>query len=332
VVDEPTEPRQPQDSSVEDASPLARTSLSSLDHAGVAYRVRKSPEPSGFADVKEIDIWLARSSQEAADAALASAGLHLFEAPGHRDHRFYLGFDGRQWLKIDAKFEHPGPPRWRRSAESALAALGRARPVAIRRLGPVVAVLGPDGAGKGSVVDALQLEIPLGVTTVYHGHKVRRGPGSRRAKSRPPRRPAGSFRECAFVLRQHLRGLRAMTATYAAAWRGDIVLCDRHPIEVLAVRPQRPPLAASLERLLVRTLTPWPDAIVVLDAPAQTLFERKGEHRVEVLERWRRGYRSAFGSRANVVSTVGPLDASVAEVSAVIWEALAARRRWARAS
>jgi thymidylate kinase len=187
-------------------------------------------------------------------------------------------------------------------------------------------VLGPDGAGKGSVVEALQLEIPVGVTTVYHGHKGRRGAGSRQAKART--RPAGSFRECAFVLRQYLRGWRALTATYAAAWLGDVVLCDRHPIEVLAVRPQRPPLAARLERLLARTLIPWPDAIVVLDAPAQILFERKGEHDVEVLERWRLGYRSSFGSRARVVSTVGPLEESVSEVSAVIWEALAARRRW----
>ena len=321
MVDEPTESTRPEDS-LEGASALVRTSLSSLDDAGVAYRVRKSQESGG-----EIDIWLARASREAADAALASAGFHVFAAPGHRGHRFYLGFDGTQWLKVDAKFEHRSPPRWRRSAENALDALGRARPAAIRRLGPVVAVLGPDGAGKGSVVEALQLEIPLGVTTVYHGHRERRGAGSRRAKARS--RPAGSFRECAFVFRQYLRGCRAMTATYVAAWLGDVVLCDRHPIEVLAVRPQRPPLAARLERLLVRTLTPWPDAIVVLDAPAQTLFERKGEHAVEVLERWRLGYRSAFGSRANVVSTVGPMDESVAAVSAVIWEALAARRRWA---
>jgi len=312
------------------ASPLVQAAFASLDDADVAYRLRKQPESGVAPSGSEIDIWLADGSRQAADAALRSVGFHVLLAPGHRDHRFYLAFDEGRWLKIDAKLERGGRPGGGRSVNGALDKLDRGRPASFRRLGPVVALLGPDGAGKGSVVGALQAEIPIGITTVYHGHRKAAGKSPWRQKLRD--RPAGSFRECAFVLRNYMRSLRALGSTYAAAWRGDVVLCDRHPIEVLAVRPRRPPAAARLERLLVRRLTPWPDAIVVLDAPAQTLFERKAEHRVEVLERWREGYRSAFAPRARVVSTVGPLEESVAEVSAVIWDTLSARRRWRRAS
>lgn len=308
------------------ASPLVQATLAALDDADVAYRLRKQPESGVAPSWPEVDIWLAEGSRQAADLALRSVGFYVLRAPGHRNHRFYLGFDGRRWLKVDAKLEPGRRPRARRCADGLADKVARARPASFRRLGPVVALLGPDGAGKGSVVEALQAELPIGVTTVYHGHRKSARTSSWRQKVR--NRPAGSFRECAFVLRNYARSWRALGSSYAAAWLGDVVLCDRHPIEVLAVRPQRPPTAARLERLLARRLTPWPDAIVVLDAPAQTLFDRKAEHRIEVLERWRDGYRSAFAPRAHVVSTVGPLEESVAEVSAVIWNALAARRGW----
>lgn len=312
------------------ASPLAEATLAALDDADVAYRLRKQPESGVAPSGPEVDIWLAEGSRQAADLALRSVGFYVLRAPGHRDHRFYLGFDGRRWLKVDAKLEPGRRPRVRRSANGLADKVARARPPWFRRLGPVVALLGPDGAGKGSVVEALQAEIPIGVTTVYHGYRRSGRTSTWRQQLRS--RPAGSLRECAYVLRSYLRSWRALGSTYAAAWLGDVVLCDRHPIEILAVRPQRRPLAGRLERLLARKLTPWPDAIVVLDAPAQTLFERKAEHRVEVLERWRDGYRSAFAPRARVISTVGPLEESVAEVSAVVWDALSARRRWRRAS
>jgi thymidylate kinase len=320
MVDDPGQAAKPADATNDPVTPLTEIALTALAQAGVTYRLRK-PFEAGVA--REVDIWLAPSSQDAAAAALAAVGFHVYRAPVHRSHRFFLGLRGGRWLKVDAKLEE-GEPRSGRLASVVVRAVDRVRPASTRRLGPVVAVLGPDGAGKGTVLEALRREIPVGVSVIYHGRRRNKGRGPRRQAARA--RPAGELRESAFVLRNYLRSWRALSATYIAAWRGDLVLCDRHPIEGLAVRSPRPPIAGRLERLLARRLTPWPDAIVVLDAPAETLFERKAEHSLEVLERWRLGYRSAFDSRAIVVSSAGPLSETVAAVSAVVWQALCDRR------
>lgn len=301
--------------------------LASLDDAGIAFRLRKPLEPDGLRPcATEVDVWIARPSRQAADGALESVGFNVFHAPAHRDHRFYLAFDGTRWVKLDAKLEDRDGSRAKRLAVKISDALARIRPASTRRLGPVVAVMGPDGAGKGSVIRCLKAQIPVGVTIIYLGRKTSNRRGHRESS---PRRPsAATLVDCAFVVRNYVRSSRALLTGYVAAWRGHIVLCDRHPIETLAVRPRRAPIAGCLERLLARNLTPWPDAIVVLDAPAPTLFERKGEHSVEVLQRWRVGYRDAFASRATVVSTQGLLEESVREASVAVWDALSARRRW----
>lgn len=303
---------------------LAETALVALDEARIEYRLRKPPGLDAMrADEPELDIWLSRSSEAAADIALGRAGFHRVVAPGHAGHRFYLGFDGEFWLKVDAKLEPEGGSRGAGRASGPWGALWRARPASLRRLGPVVAILGPDGVGKGSVITVLQHRLPIGATVVYFGRL-----GSRRAHTASEHdRRAGTVRECAFVFRKYLLSWRRLLVAYAAAWRGHVVLCDRHPLEVLAIQPTRAPLAARLEQVLARRLTPRPDAIVVLDAPAETIWERKAEHSVEVLNRWRSAYRSAF-VRARVVSTDAPLYDTAAGVSAVVWDALSARRRW----
>jgi thymidylate kinase len=136
-------------------------------------------------------------------------------------------------------------------------------------------------------------------------------------------------RECLFVMAKAVRGWSKLVWVYTLAWRGHIVLCDRHPIEVLATRPDRTPPAGALERWLVRHLTPRPDAIVLLDAPAEVLFGRKREHSATVLERWRNAYTEVFAERgAATVSTVGPREGTVDAASQVVWEALWDRRRW----
>jgi hypothetical protein len=353
--------------------------LSALQNADVGARLRKPlPAPDPTAWSCEVDLWLPSATLRRADRALEAEGFRRFRAPGHGSHRFYLALEDGRWIKLDAKVGDPGqqhePRRVMRGARPGRLAgmLGRRRPLARRRQGPVVALLGPDGAGKGTVIAGLEGAIPVATRTIYFGLPLRRrpdaGPSPEPAPGDGPTAPgpeaagpeaagpetagpetagpeaagpeaAGPTAsgprgwrrrlEALLVLKGLLWHARTLMRAYLAAWQGRIVLCDRHPIEVLAIDPRHTRLARSLERRIVRSLLPWPDRIIVLDAPAATMFARKGEHTVERLERWRVGFRSALGGpNTEVVDTAGTEEAAVRAASEVVWDALAERRRW----
>jgi thymidylate kinase len=295
--------------------------LRELDERGVAYRLRK--ETGELPADGELDVWLEARDARRADRALGDAGFRHLRAAGYLGHRFYVAFDRGRWLKLDAKFPSPPPSRLRRAGAS----VRRRLPASVRRLGPVIAVLGPDGAGKGSLISGLRSRMPFAVTPVYLGMAKRRS--GRAGSSRQVPRNVSAWRELAGLSRGLLRSWRILARAYAAAWRGHVVLCDRHPIEALAVRPPRTRVGAAAERFLVERLIPKPDAMVILDAPGEILFRRKPEHPVEVLERWRTSYAEVFRPRGAVtISTVGPKRAALDRASEVVWEALRRRRRW----
>jgi thymidylate kinase len=321
---------------------VIRAALDRLAAAGIAFAPRgeqpiDDPPPGG-----DVDILVRACDAEAAGQALEAAGLHHFAAAGHRGHRFHLAFDPARsrWLKLDLNLV---PSDWdlrapdgrfadyrvgikagRGGAERARVALLRRVPLAPRRLGPVIAVLGPDGAGKGSVISQLCGQIPVEVTTMYMGNPPpTSGPRARARSAAAGRLPAG-LRSAQYRTRRAVRASARAWRAHAFAWRGDIVLCDRHPLEALALEPDGGGLRGALGRLV-----PWPDAIVVLDAPGDVLFARKGEHSPERLEQWRRAYRDTFAPRgATIVPATGELSESVAAASAIVWRALEARRGW----
>ena len=195
-----------------------------------------------------------------------------------------------------------------------MTALTQRRSRSIRRQGPVVALLGPDGAGKGTIIAGLRREMPTAYTVIYLG-RPRRRPGEPE-RDRSLHGWSGVLLESAFVFRRVLRAWRILIPGYLAAWRGQIVLCDRHPIETLAIRPRQTRTAAWLERLLFGRLTPRPDLVLVLNAPGETLYARKGEHSPEILESLRRRYVDVFAPLgAVVISTEQSIERSVAEAS-----------------
>ena len=316
-----------------------REALQALDRADVPYSFRKRTYgeddlPAGG----EVDLWMRPADGRSADSALRGVGFHRLDAPGRGPHRFYVAFRDGRWLKLDVKLaaRDEDEPRsrsgWRAFLHVAWRGLQRRRPASLHRTGPVVAVLGPDGAGKGTLIESLRAEIPVAVTTVYLGGR-RRGrppgaPGSFK-NARQAQRRIGPLREASGLARWTLRMWRRLATVYAASWRGAVVLCDRHPVELLAVRPERTRLGRAVERFATSRLIPWPDAVVVLDAPPEVLFGRKREHSMAVLQRWREGYEEVFGPRgATIVSTDGPPRRAVARASEAVWDALRKRRCW----
>jgi thymidylate kinase len=295
--------------------------LAALRDAGVAFEPRKETANDPWSSRGELDIAVRRRDLPQIERVLRDAGLYRLRANGHPGHRFFIGQRGGVWVKVDAKFPASRTARL-------LAPLTRPLPVGIRRRGPVIAVLGPDGAGKGTVIARLLERIPVGVTAIYLGSGASGGLTPPTAPT-VPRVGPGPLREIAGVLRKTLRVWPKLVRGSLEARRGHVVLFDRHPLEALAIKPERSAPAAALERLLAAHLTPWPDAIIVLDAHADLLYRRTREHPPEVLEAWRRAYAETFVPfGAVVVSTNGPRGPAVDTASNIVWGALRRRARW----
>jgi hypothetical protein len=186
-----------------------------------------------------------------------------------------------------------------------------------RRMGLGVALLGPDGAGKSSTGLALIERFPFGGRQVYMG--MRGGVTSPE--------PGGA----------HIPGLSALIgfAIQWGAWlvgfshmaRGRLVVFDRYTEDAfLPPGPGESRWKRIGRRIRARIACPPPDLTIVLDAPGEVMFRRKGEHSPERLERQRRRYLGLRGRLPNVVvvDATASQDDVRREATAELW------RRYAR--
>ncbi|WP_037571707.1 glycosyltransferase [Phaeacidiphilus oryzae] len=206
----------------------------------------------------------------------------------------------------------------------------------------VVAVSGPDGAGKSSLVARLEAALSAqgrhpDTAYCYGCFVCRRLP--KRTSRRRHRGSAGSGRIVRACLTVHVLldaaelALRMSAAVFRARWRSDrkehaggpgeraVVLTDRGPLDALAKFD--PPPGSRTATLLTRLADRY-DAVLLLDADPVRLAARDGEHTAEELADARARYRVWGKSLPSVVVLDARAAASAVEAEAL--RALAAAR------
>ncbi|MDQ0755124.1 hypothetical protein [Arthrobacter sp. B3I4] len=182
--------------------------------------------------------------------------------------------------------------------------------------GPVVGVMAPDGAGKTTLLHGLRADFPLPTAYVYMGmwgagpwdHLLQRVPGGRTAK-------------------KMFRLLKGGAAARYHSLRGRVVLMDRVAYDALLPAMAGSSPTPSWSNSLAVRLGPSPDILLVLDAPGEVMFARKGEHTVELLEHWRQAYLQ-LATRlpgARVIDAGLPQEQVRRLATETVWNSIAAR-------
>lgn len=171
--------------------------------------------------------------------------------------------------------------------------------------GAVVALVGPDGTGKSTLVDGLLDGVGVPARALYGGtyRSGSRGgaPGTATA-----------------------RVLARLVATRAAlAWHrrmGRLVVLDRHPEQARPLPSDAVGWRTRVRRTVLASTLPCPDLLLVLDAPAEVLHRRRPEHDVHRLACDReRNLSLRMAAPTHVVDATASPEAVRARAVELIW-------------
>ena len=331
-----------------------------------AVLARRGPVPASARE--ELAFLLARVDEERLRRLLAQhlpfVDAHTFShclralAPGAgRVDRLRAGLRLVPALRPCARRSRPADVAlklWRR-AEGIVRRL-LSRPAPRKRLaegGAVIAIVGADGAGKSTAVEALHawLGRTFAVTRMHFGkpppslttivlrtlararsapRRLLRGPGAQTAESRSTQRAVLATA----LARDRYRAARRIRRVAAD---GDLVLCDRFPLAQLTLmdaprveRVKAPDRWRSLTRRLAaleqhyyRAIGP-PDVLIVLRVDPETAVARKPEEAPDfVRARWQEIWEVDWAMvPAHVVDAGRPHDEVMSELRPLVWSEL----------
>ncbi len=188
-----------------------------------------------------------------------------------------------------------------------------------------VVVLGPDGAGKSSVIDALEKRLgPVFSGSYCAGF----APSLRRLLGRPgkptdqphalPRRSAAvSIIRAGYWFAYNTLG---QPYRHVALARSTLILNDRHFLDIFVDSVRYRYGGPRWLLSVVKALSPRPDLVILLDAPTEVLQSRKQEVPFAETERQRKDYRALLKGLGNghIVNAAQPFDRVVNDASRVI--------------
>lgn len=194
---------------------------------------------------------------------------------------------------------------------------------------PWIAILGVDGSGKSSVLQALSerfLAAPITGVKVIHRRPALVYPANEQKPgepithySRPAHGKVKSTLKLAVMVMDWLFGYWGILAHQRA--QGYLLFCDRHSLLDMIADPLRYRYGGS--SWLVRMslyLVPMPDLVLLLDAPVATLQARKQELPVEEVTRQRQAYLALIRTlpSTQIIDASKPLNQVVARAEHVI--------------
>ncbi len=187
----------------------------------------------------------------------------------------------------------------------------------------LVALIGVDGSGKTTVIDALLPALSGSKKVCFHqGFRPGYKPDPSRKIQNHAYKPRGALISILKILFRALEWWwNYLLFCLPRLISGHVVLCDRFYFDDILVDPLKYRYGApEIIAKSLRTLLPLPEMYILLDAPVSILLSRKQEAPVEEIERLRNAYLYFIQQQPDgyIIDASGPVNEVVEKVGNLI--------------